>query len=141
MSLTQWSRAVALSLFALAAPALAAEEGGAKVVIKLASGEMPEPQKVVAALEAVGDTGEKQVKVQKTKSPAGQELTLELWGPFVPAAEAAAALRAAFPALASADIQASALTERPAVDELRDGVRTVLPDGRVKVEKKVIKQQ
>ena len=139
MSLTKWSRALALSLFALAAPALAAETGS-KVVIKVATGELPDPQAVLQSLEAVGG-GEKQVKVMRQKSPAGQELTLELWGPFVPTAEVADTLRQAFPALASADIQVSTLDTKPAVPEVEDGERTVLPDGSIRIEKKVIKKQ
>lgn len=138
----KWSRALALSLFALAAPALAAETGS-KVSIQLASGELPDPQAVMKSLEAVGG-GEKAVKVTRQKAPEGQSMTLELWGPFVPTAEIAATLRQAFPALATADIQVSALDTPPPtpdVRELEGTERTVLPDGRVKVIKKVVKEQ
>jgi hypothetical protein len=146
MSLTKWSRALVLSLFALAAPALAADTG-TKVSIKLASGELPEGQQVIKALEAAG-TGERNVKVMVQKSDAGKEMTLELWGAFTPAAEIPSTLRAAFPQLASADIQTSELTGAPEplrtreeLDGEAETTTTTTPDGKTMVRKRIIKKQ
>jgi len=113
-----WSRIlVALGFFSLAAQAFTppGQETGTRVTVRLAeaSGELPDPEKVVESLEAVG--GEHQVRVQRRKSSGQQELTMDLWGNFVPQADIPQTLRDTFPVLASADIQVSTVDakERP----------------------------
>jgi hypothetical protein len=135
MSVKMWSRSLLcvglLSLGLYAVPAAAAEEGGTQVSVKLpaASGQLPEPEKLVESLLATG--GQHTVKVTHQKTDGQSDLTLKVWGPTVPAAEIPKTLRDAFPVLAKADIQVSALaaSERPNLEqELRgtgDGTRKV----------------
>jgi len=130
-----WVGLLSTGLYALPAAA-AEEEAGTQVSVKLskASGELPDPEKVVESLLAAG--GEHQVKVTRQKGPESEDLTLKLWGPTVPAADIPQTLREAFPVLARADIQVSEApaSEKPKVDEaLRQG------DGTRKV-RKVIKK-
>jgi hypothetical protein len=120
-----WSRVlVVLSFFALSAQASSPDESGTRVIVKLAeaSGELPEPQKMVQSLKSVG--GEHLIRVQRHEKDGQQELTLDLWGGTVPAADIPQTLRDAFPVLASADIQVSTLDpkDRPKMDarELRE---------------------
>jgi hypothetical protein len=112
MRAKMWSRIlVALSFFSLSVQASppATQEPGTKVSIRLAtaSGQLPDAEKLVESLEAVG--GEHQVRVMRHKSTDGQELTLELWGNFVPPADIPKTLRDTFPVLGSADIQVARL--------------------------------
>jgi hypothetical protein len=106
-----------LSLALGALPAAAAEEGGTQVVVRLASGELPEAQKMVRLLTA--EDGKHPVEVNVRKTPEQHEATLKLWGPTVPQADIPQTLRDAFPALATADIQVSTLnaSERPRIEE------------------------
>lgn len=146
MRVKMWSRPMLcvglLSLGLYAVPAAAAdEEAGTQVSVKLAagSGQLPEPQKLVESLLAKG--GEHTVKVTHQKTDGQSDLTLKVWGPTVPAAEIPKTLRDAFPVLAKADIQVSALAagERPNLEqELRgsgDGTRKVR-----KIVKKEVKE-
>lgn len=112
MRAAPWSRVlVALSFFALAAQAEppVTHESGTRVTVKLAAagGEMPDPEKLVESLNAVG--GEHEVRVKRRKSPGQEELTVDLWGNTVPQADIPKTLRENFPVLASADIQVSTL--------------------------------
>ncbi len=121
MNVKNWSRhLLSLGLLSLALgalPAAAAEEGGTQVVVRLASGELPEPEKLVQSLTAAGGKHQVEVKVRKTSEQ--HEATLKLWGPTVPQADIPQTLRDAFPALATADIQVSALdaSEKPRIEE------------------------
>jgi hypothetical protein len=121
MNVKNWSRhLLSLGLLSLALgalPAAAAEEGGTQVVVRLASGELPEPEKMVQSLTATGGKHQVEVKVRKTSEQ--HEATLKLWGPTVPQADIPQTLRDAFPALATADIQVSALdaSEKPRIEE------------------------
>lgn len=124
-AMTMWSRVlVVLSFVSLAAQASPPEEPGTRVSIKLAeaNGQLPEPEKLVQSLESVG--GQHQVRLQRRQKDGQQELTMELWGGTVPQADIPQTLRAAFPVLASADIQVSTLDpkDRPKFDpnELRE---------------------
>lgn len=110
MRAMMWSRVlVVLSFFSLSAQASAPEEPGTRVTVKLAeaSGELPEAEKLVKSLEAVG--GEHLVKVTRRKADGQQELTLDLWGNTVPQADIPQTLRETFPVLAPADIQVATL--------------------------------
>ena len=142
MRVKMWSRPllwVGLLSFGLyAQPAAAAEEeGGTQVSVKLptGSGELPEGEKMVEALLATG--GKHVVKATRKKSPEQDHFTLQLRAPTVPAADIPKTLRDAFPVLARADIQVSALaaSERPRVEEALRG-----EDGTRKV-RKIIKKQ
>jgi hypothetical protein len=53
--------------------------------------------------------GEHQVRVMRRKATDQQELTLELWGNFVPQADISQTLRDTFSVLASADIQVATI--------------------------------
>jgi hypothetical protein len=117
-----WSRIlVVLSFFALSsaqADTPPGQEPGTRVTVKLAeaSGELPEAEKLVQSLEAVG--GEHLVKVTRRKADGQQELTVDLWGNTVPQADIPQTLRDAFPVLSSADIQVATLEakDRPKLD-------------------------
>jgi hypothetical protein len=139
-----WSRAlVVLSLFSLSVQASppAAEEPGTRVTIRLAeaSGQLPEAEKVVQSIEAVG--GEHQILVKRRVMDGQQELTMDLWGATVPHADIPQTLQEAFPVLASADIQVSSIDpkDRPKPGELireRRGEK-----GTVKKVVKIIKKE
>ena len=112
MRAKMWSRVlVVLSFFSLTVQAAppAPPEPGTRVTVKLAeaSGQLPDPEKVVESLVSVG--GDHQVRVKHQQTAGQQELTVDLWGGTVPAADIPQTLRAAFPALASADIQVTSL--------------------------------
>jgi hypothetical protein len=152
MRVKMWSRPLLwvglLSLGLYAEPAAAAEEeGGTQVSVKLpaGSGELPEGEKLVEALLAAG--GKHVVKATRQKSPEQDHVTLQLWGPTVPAADIPKTLRDAFPVLARADIQVSALaaSERPKVEEaLRrggDGTRKVRKIIKKHVEEKDVEKE
>jgi hypothetical protein len=107
-----WSRVlVALSFFSLTAQASppATQDPGTRVTVRLAeaSGQLPDPEKMVESLVAVG--GEHQIQVQRHQKDGQQDLTIDLWGGTVPQADIPQTLRTAFPELASADIQVSTL--------------------------------
>jgi hypothetical protein len=119
-----WSRIlIVLSFFSLSVQASPPVEPGTRVTVRLAqaSGELPDPEKLVESLEAVG--GEHQVRVMRRKSTDTQELTLELWGNFVPQADIPQTLRDTFSVLASADIQVATLEprDRPKFEGLGQG--------------------
>jgi hypothetical protein len=105
---------VALGLFSLTAQATPPDiqEPGTRVAITLAqaSGELPEPEKLVESLKTVD--GKHLVRVNLRKSADQQAVTLDLWGGTVPQADIPQTLRDAFPVLASADIQVSTLDEK-----------------------------
>lgn len=128
MRSNKWSRIlIALSFFSLAAQASTppGQETGTRVTVKLAesSGALPEAEKVVQSLEAVG--GEHQVRVQRRTKDGQQELSMDLWGNFVPQADIPQTLRETFPVLSSADIQVSTLEakDRPKFEGLRRELR------------------
>jgi hypothetical protein len=115
MRTNMWTRIlVALSFFSLTAQASPSDlqEPGTRVAITLAqaSGELPEPEKLVESLKTID--GKHIVQVQLRKSPDQQVVTLDLWGGTVPQADIPKTLRDAFPVLASADIQVSTLDEK-----------------------------
>lgn len=123
MRANMWSRAlVVLSFFSLSVQASppAAEEPGTRVIVRLAeaSGQLPEAEKVVQSIEAIG--GEHQVLVKRRDVEGQQELAVELWGATVPHADIPQTLREAFPVLATADIQVSSIDpkDRPKLGEL-----------------------
>jgi len=128
MRANMWSRIlIVLSFFSLSVQASPPAEPGTRVTIQLAqtSGALPEPEKVVQSLAAVG--GERQVKVMHHKSADSQQLTLELWGNFVPQADVAKTLRDSFPVLGSADIQVASIDpkDRPKFEGLGTGKKVV----------------
>ncbi len=139
-----WSRAlVVLSFFSLSVQASPPDnqEQGTRVIVKLAeaSGQIPEAEKVVQSIEAVG--GEHQVLVKRRVMEGQQELSVDVWGATVPHADILQTLREAFPVLASADIQVSAIDpkDRPKLGELirdRHGEK-----GTVKKVVKIIKKE
>ena len=145
MCMKRWSRPLLtvglLSLSLLALPAAAADEAGSEegtlVNVKLPAGggELPDPEKVVESLLAKG--GKHIVKVERRKDDAQDVMSLKIWGPMVPASDIQGTLREAFPVLARADIQVSAVpaSEKP---KLEEGVRG--GDGTRRV-KKVIKKE
>jgi hypothetical protein len=142
MRANMWSRVlVVLSLFSFTVRAEppVTHEPGTRVTVKLAvsSGELPEPEKLVKSLEAVG--GEHLVRVQRHKSTEQDELTLDLWGNFVPQADIPQTLRETFPALAKADIQVTTLdpNDRPNMRRLRALEKEL--DGEPGTGKRVIK--
>lgn len=137
MRANMWNRALVIlglvSLSVQAAPP-AAQEPGTRVTVRLAeaSGQMPEPERVVESLEAAG--GEHHVRVKRQRSSGMEELTVELWGATVPQADIPQTLREAFPVLAAADIQVASIDakERPKFEK---------EEGRVKKVVKIIKKE
>ncbi|WP_224366269.1 hypothetical protein [Hyalangium versicolor] len=126
MRANMWSRIlVVLSLFSLTTQASppATPEPGTRVIVKLAesSGQLPDPETLVASITSVG--GQHQIQVKHHLTPGQQELTLDLWGGTVPQDSIPQTLREAFPVLASADIQVSTLDprDRPKSEGLEDG--------------------
>lgn len=123
MRTNMWSRVlVVLSFFSLSVQAAPpdAHESGTRVTVKLAeaSGQLPDPEKLVESLVSVG--GEHQVQVKRRQTAGQQELTVDLWGGTMPQADMAQTLREAFPVLASADIQVTSLDakDRPKFEGL-----------------------
>jgi hypothetical protein len=123
MRAKMWSHVlVVLSFFSLTAQASppVTHEPGTRVTIRLAeaSGQLPDPEKMVDSLVSVG--GEHQVQVKRRQTAGQQELTVDLWGGTVPQADMPQTLRDAFPALASADIQVTSLDakDRPKFEGL-----------------------
>jgi hypothetical protein len=112
MRANPWSRIlVVLCFFSFSVQASPPpQQPGTRVAIRLpeASGELPDPEKVVESLMAAGG-GERQVRVTRRNTSGQQELTLDLWGDTVPQADIPQSLRDGFPVLASADIQVSTL--------------------------------
>jgi hypothetical protein len=145
MRTNMWTRIlVALCFFSLTAQANPSDvpESGTRVAITLAvaSGELPEPEKLVESLKTVDGKHIVQVKVHKTSEK--QEVTLDLWGGTVPQADIPQTLRDAFPVLASADIQVSTLTERPKLEGRGRMVRELGGEkGTVKRVVKIIKKE
>ncbi len=141
------SRVVAaFTVLALSGVALA-EEGGTRVSVTLtkAQGALPDPQKMVEALEPLGG-GERQVVVKRKNTDVGAEVSIDLWGPSLPSTEIPAALRSAFPVLVQAQIQVAALdaASRPKLDDTGATTTTeTTPDGKVKriIKKRVVKTQ
>jgi hypothetical protein len=118
-----WSRVlVVLSFFSLTVQASppVTHEPGTRVTIRLAeaSGQLPDPEKMVDSLVSVG--GEHQVQVKRRQTDGQQELTVDLWGGTLPQADMPQTLRDAFPVLASADIQVTSLDakDRPKFEGL-----------------------
>ena len=112
-AMTMWSRVlVVLSLFSLTAQASPPDEPGTQVSIKLAeaSGQLPEPEKLVDSLKSVG--GEHQVRLQRREKDGQQELTHGAVGRHRSSGGHPQTLREAFPVLATADIQVSTLNPK-----------------------------
>jgi hypothetical protein len=112
MRAQMWSRAlVVLSFFSLSVQASppAAEEPGTRVTIQLAvaSGQLPDAEKLVESLVAAG--GEHQIRVRRQQTADQQALTVDLWGASVPQADIPQTLREAFPVLASAGIEVASI--------------------------------
>jgi hypothetical protein len=147
MRANMWSRIlIVLSFFSLTAQATppVTHEPGTRVSIKLAeaSGELPEPEKMIEPLMTVG--GERQVRVLRRDTAGQQELTLDLWGGTVPQADIPKTLRDAFPVLASADIQVTTLdpNDRPKLEgagRLQKLEKELDGNGEKRVVKKVVK--
>jgi hypothetical protein len=127
------ARLLAVGLLSTALPAAAADGEGTRVVVRLAesAGALPEGRKVVQSLTGVNG-GEVQVKVLQKKRDGQAELVVELWGNTVPAPDVPAALRQAFPVLAAADIQVSALPAdaRPQPGDLEGCEQQASAEGR-----------
>ncbi len=128
MRANMWSRIlIVLSFFSLSVQASPPTEPGTRVTVKLAqaSGELPNPEKMVESLEAVG--GEHQVRVMRHKLADSQELVMELWGNFVPPADIPKTLRDTFSVLTSADIQVASIDpkDRPKFEGLGEEKGTV----------------
>ena len=145
MRANMWSRVlIVLSFFSLSVQASPPTEPGTRVTIQLAqaSGTLPEPEKVVESLEAVG--GEHQVKVMRHKSADSQQLVLELWGNFVPQTDIPKTLRDTFPVLGSADIQVASIDpkDRPKFEGLGTLEKELHGEkGQVKKVVKIIKKE
>lgn len=145
MRANMWSRIlIVLSFFSLSVQASPPVEPGTRVTVKLAqaSGELPEAEKMVQSLEAVG--GEHQVRVMRHKSPGSQELVMELWGNFVPQADIPKTLRDTFSVLASADIQVASIDpkDRPKFEGLGTLEKETHGEkGKVKKVVKIIKKE
>ncbi len=145
MRANMWSRIlIVLSFFSLSVQASPPAEPGTRVTIQLAqaSGTLPEPEKLVESLEAVG--GEHQVKVMRHKSADSQQLTLELWGNFVPQTDIPRTLRDTFPVLGSADIQVASIDpkDRPKFEGLGTLEKELHGEpGKVKKVVKIIKKE
>jgi hypothetical protein len=86
------------------------DPAGVKVTITLASadGKLPQPEKMVHALEVVGD-GNRQVMIRLDEADKATTTTLELWGRWAPNTEIPQLLRQAEPVLAKAEIAVSTL--------------------------------
>jgi hypothetical protein len=87
MRAQMWSRAlVVLSFFSLSVQASppAAEEPGTRVTIQLAvaSGQLPDAEKLVDSLVAAG--GEHQIRVRRQQTADQQSLTVDLWASIDP---------------------------------------------------------
>lgn len=143
MRANMWSRAlVVLSFLSLSVQASppAAEEPGTRVTIQLAvaSGQLPEAEKVVQSLKAAG--GEHQVLVKRQQTADQQQLTVDMWGATVPPADIPQTLREGFPVLASAEIQVAAIDpkDRPKLDKDCD-LRELRGGGEKGTVKKVVK--
>jgi hypothetical protein len=144
-----WSRVLVvlcfLSLTVQAEPP-PSHEPGTRITVQLAeaTGALPDPEKLVESLAAVG--GEHQVRVMRRQSAGQQELTVDLWGGTVPQANIAQTLRDAFPVLASADIQVATLDakDRPKFEGMGDLEKEVHGEkGAVQVKRvvKIIKKE
>lgn len=141
MRANMWSRVlITLGFFSLSAQAAPppSPEPGTRVTVRLtaANAHLPDPEKLVESVVAVG--GEHEVRVKRLQSPGQEEVTLELWGSTLPQADIPATLRNSFPELASADIQVTPLDpgERPPHEgPLGPGI----PDGSGGARKKVVK--
>ena len=111
---------IAIAVIAATVPGLSAlaEDTGTRVSIRLADGKgaLPQTQKVVEALEALG--GDHLVRATVQKGEGQEELTLELWGNWVPDPQIPQTLREGFPGLSAAEIQVSSLDtpSRPKLD-------------------------
>jgi hypothetical protein len=141
-----WSRAlVVLSFFSLSVQASspATEEPGTRVTIRLAvaSGELPEAEKVVESLKAAG--GEHQIQVRRRQTTDQQELAMDLWGATVPPADIPQTLRDGFPVLASAEIQVASIDpkDRPKFGKDCDVKELRGEKGTVKKVVKIIKKE
>jgi hypothetical protein len=147
MRANMWSRIlVVLGFFSLTPTVQAStppgQETGTRVVVKLAesSGALPDPEKVVESLVAVGG-GERQVRLTRTNENGQQQLTVDLWGNTVPQADIPQTLRSSFPGLATADIQVSTLEakDRPHREGRGELVRELRGEEDGTVVKKTVK--
>ncbi len=133
--------AVVLGAALMGTGAAAEEPTGTKVVVRLpeSNGQMPEAEKLVKSLEAVGP-GTREARVLRRNEQGKTEIILELWGHFAPAAEIPRTLRDAFPVLAGATIDVSALAaaDRPKLDpnEAPEGSK-----GKRVIVKKIVKRE
>ncbi|KFA93296.1 hypothetical protein [Archangium violaceum] len=144
MRANPWSRIlVALCFFSFTVQASPpSQESGTRVAIHLSesSGELPDPEKVVESLMAVGGGEQRQVRVTRRNTSGQQELTVDLWGSTVPQADIPQSLRDAFPVLASADIQVSTLDPKDRPKPRGEGqLERELHGEKGKVVKKVVK--
>jgi hypothetical protein len=135
MNLSKTILTTVAAMTALCGFSVLADETGTKVSIRAASETLPDAQKVVDALLARGD--EHLVRATRHKSQEQEELTLELWGSWMPSAQIQGALRDGFPALAAAEIQVSPL-DSSAKPKLDPADLDQAHDG--KVMKKIIKR-
>lgn len=135
----RWFQAMSMAVVAVAVSGTEAraQDTGTRVTIQLAqaAGELPEPEKLVQAVTAV--SGERQVRLMVKNAEGTHQLTLDLWGAVVPAADIPRTLREAFPVLAQATIETSTLdaSQKPSV-ELRDAEVQTSGDGTRRIVKK-----
>jgi len=146
MRAQMWSRAlVVLSFFSLSVHASppAAQEPGTRVTLQLAvaSGQLPEAEKLVESLVAAG--GEHQIRVRRQQTADQQRLTVDLWGATVPPADIPQTLREAFPVLASAGIEVASIDpkDRPKPEKDCDLKEHPGEKGTVKKVVKIIRKE
>jgi hypothetical protein len=117
-------------------PALAGDTG-TRVTIRVPTGALPDPQKIVEALEVAG--GEHQVRATVEKAQAEEVLTLELWGNWMLGQGIPQALRDSFSVLSSADIQVASLdaSSRPKLEIPDDAEVTRDANGKKTIIRKI----
>lgn len=146
MRAQMWSRAlVVLSFFSLSVQASppATQEPGTRVTIQLAvaSGQLPDAEKLVESLVATG--GEHQIQVRRQQTADQQALTVDLWGATVPPADIPQTLREAFPVLGSAGIEVASIDpkDRPKFEKDCDLKEHHGEKGTVKKVVKIIRKE
>ncbi|WP_437326588.1 hypothetical protein [Sorangium sp. So ce381] len=103
--------AVVCGAAACVAPADVEVPVGRSISIEVADGaELPEPEALMAAVRGEGKTARRaRVMVRGRRGDGATTLTLDVWGDEVPEGDVAERIRAAFPALAGAEIREDVL--------------------------------
>ncbi|WP_437812856.1 hypothetical protein [Sorangium sp. So ce1078] len=100
--------AVVCGAAACVAPADVEVPVGRSISIQVADGaEVPEPEAILAVVRGEGKT--ERVMVRGQRGDGATTLTLDVWGDELPAGDVAERIRAAFPALAGAEIREDVL--------------------------------